>query len=273
MNFLNDLVRRVEILALVMNGEILSKEDIAVLYNVAEITVNRDLKWLRQRGISIYSIKKKLSLSNRPDQPIINELMAEYLALKLSSDLLRDQILVQERLSTKHFFEFTTLFSKAVREHLCVTCKYKRFYDNQTIEYELQPVKITNSELNWMVSAYKKGEDILKTFYLSRFIEIKLTDKHFSLPKQPVIKKSNLHDIVLRFSPNVEEELTDKLWFEEFSIEKDAEGYILLQTKQLITNKLATWCISWWDSLQIIRPQKLKDFIVQMFADFIENNK
>jgi len=73
---------------------------------------------------------------------------------------------------------------------------------------------------------------------------------------------------VLRFSPEVENEIYYKIWFDEFEIIKDSEGYIILKTEQPITNRLAAWCVSWWDKIRITSPIELEAQINQMIKAY-----
>jgi len=96
-------------------------------------------------------------------------------------------------------------------------------------------------------------------------------DKKFILNKVPE-KEEKIFDIILKFIPEVEQEFIYKLWFDEFEIEKDEKGSILLKTKQPITNRLASWCISWWDAIEVIQPVELKDYIKEMIKYYQSKN-
>ena len=67
-SYVDDILRRSELLARVMNGEELSKADAAYIFKVSEVTINRDIKALRDSGISIFSKKNRLILEGVPSQ-------------------------------------------------------------------------------------------------------------------------------------------------------------------------------------------------------------
>ena len=261
-SYVDDIKRRAELLAMILNGEQLSKADAADIMGVSEITVNRYIRTLRENGVNIYSKKKKLMVEELPLQPTLIALAADYLPLKLNSDVFHKQVKAYSRVDNKNFFPKLILIAMAVDEGLIINVSYKRFYDNMICEYALRPIRMINNELNWILQASKIGEDVIKTFYLSRIISISLTENKFkklSLPKE----NKDAMEIELKFDLKVKEEILDKIWFESFSIE-ETDGNILLKTKQPITNKLASWCISWWDAIQIVKPQALKDYITEM---------
>ena len=70
-SYVEDILRRSELLARVMNGEVLSKGDAADIFKVSEITINRDLKALRDDGISLFSKKGRLVLEKTPQKSLL----------------------------------------------------------------------------------------------------------------------------------------------------------------------------------------------------------
>lgn len=270
-SYVDDIVRRSELLARVMNGEVLSKADAADLFKVSEITINRDIQAMRELGISIFSKKNKLILEETPRCSELISIASDYLPLKLNSDLFHKQVKVYSKSDKKDFFSKLVLLSKSVDESLIVNLTYKRFYDNKISEYRLYPIRLTNVGLNWILHAFKAGEVIIKSFYLIRIQKIKLTDKKFtrtSLPKE----SEELFDIELRFDSRVRDEILDKNWFESFELE-EIGNFVILKTRQSITNSLAAWCISWWDLIEIIRPVELKTYINEMIDDYKSKNQ
>jgi predicted DNA-binding transcriptional regulator YafY len=69
----------------------------------------------------------------------------------------------------------------------------------------------------------------------------------------------------------VKEQIYDKIWFTEFDMEEDSDGYVILNTKQQISNKLSSWCISWWDMIEVLEPKELKHEIKEMIKAFQKN--
>ena len=102
--------------------------------------------------------------------------------------------------------------------------------------------------------------------------DLKVTDKRYKAAALPKTKNIE-YKMVFKFNPDVEEQIKSKIWFEDFEINSDANNYIILTTLQPITNQLASWCISWWDTLEIIEPDELKQHIKKMMDSFKEVNK
>jgi predicted DNA-binding transcriptional regulator YafY len=270
-NYTDDIKRRSELLARILNEEAFSKADAADIFGVSEITINRDIHSLRENGIKIYSQKNKLIVQEFPLLSTLVSIAADYLPLKLNSDVFHKQIKAYSQKDKKEFFTKLILIAKAVDEGLVINLTYKRFYDNKIVEYELHPFRLINNELNWILQAVKKGEDGIKSFYLTRIQKLKLRDKKFSKLALPKEKKESL-EIELKFDIRVREEILDKIWFESFELE-DVDNFIILKINQPITNKLASWCISWWDAIEILRPVELKKHINDMIEDYKLKNQ
>lgn len=263
----NETLRQIEILSQILNGKISSKADLAEQYNVTEITINRDLKNLRESGIQIFSKKNRVVLTSEPSNELLSRFAAEYISLKLNSEMHFDKLKVLSKHLKQNTLPWLTTLSKAIAEHLIITIKYQRLYDNKIETYDLRPTQLINNDYNWIIPACKLNDNLIQTFYVNRIIEIRLTDRNFE-PLHLDENGEEVHQVVLRFHPDVEQHVIGKIWFDEFEAEKDNEGYIVIKTKQPITNKLASWCISWWDMIEIIQSEELKTYIKNMIAEF-----
>ena len=272
-NISKDYVRQIEILAACLNGEEYSKSDFAEFYNVKEITINRDLKDLRGFGIEIFSRNGKVSVSNKPANYLLQYLVSDYLPVKLNSDVFLRQVRAIAKDKSDTYFQYLTLLAKSVNEGVIVIIDYQRLQDNEVNTYELKPVRLYSYEMNWLFNGIKKNESLIKTFYVSRIRKLKLTNKKYTKADIPK-SAGNTYKMTFRFSPEVSDEVKDKIWFENSEDPYiDKNGYIILKTEQPITIKLAAWCISWWDKMEIIEPRDLKDYVLKMIDSFLEVNK
>ena len=268
----SDFIRRAEVLARVYNGEILSKSDIADEYKVAEITINRDISELRKYGIQIYSKKGKLVILEEPEAVVLQKITADYLPVSMNSNIFFKQIKLLSKANNHNYFPVLILLAKAINEKSIVEFKYQRLSDNLINDYKVIPLQLLSNEFNWILHGNKLGEDILKSFFLSRISSIKLTNKKAKDSKVPVSTDIS-YKVVLRFNPSVKEEIKSKIWFEDFEIVNDEHGYFILSTNQPISNRLASWCISWWDKIEVIEPVELRQFIKRMMSAFNTKNQ
>lgn len=266
--FLSDLHRRVELLARVLNGENRSKTDFCALFSVEEITINRDLRYLRELGINISSRKNAVTLFSPVRPEILLELCSVYLPLKLNSSLIEKQIIPLAKRFPDIYFQRLVLLSEAIADCKTVFVKYGPGKKGLSEEYILEPRRLMAVDKNWVLLANKQIETKLQTFYISRISSISVTGNTFS-QKELVEEYGKVFRMVFKFKRTVESEILDKIWFDEFDLDTSNEDYILLTTHQPITNHLSAWCISWWDQMEIIEPKELLTNINSMIVDYI----
>jgi predicted DNA-binding transcriptional regulator YafY len=267
----SDIIRKVELLAKLLNGESITKSQAADQFNVEEITISRILQYYRSLGIEAFGRKSGIKIFNKPKKDDLVTLASYYVSLKLNSDYFANSIKTYSKIDPK-FFPKIILLAKAIKESIIVKINYQKLTNNITSNYLLKPYNLIETNNNWILHAVKEDETILKTFYLSRIKELSLTQKEF---KKEIVeeKPGETKEIILKFVPQVEQELYYKIWFEDFEIQKQSDGYLILKTNQPITNRLAAWCISWWDAMEIISPGELKKYIADMYDDFNKINR
>ena len=258
----NESIRRFELLARILNEERITKTEAAEDYNVEEITISRDLQFFRSLGIEVLSRKNGIEIFNNVRNEHLIRFAAEYFALKMNSDYFAKSVKVFSKID-KNFYQQIVLLTKAIQETRIVKITYQRLSDDEIKGYILQPLRLVESNNNWILHAIKEDEIVLQLFYLSRIIRFQLTSKKFAIPIE-IDENKEIYEIALRFSPEVENEIYYKIWFDEFEIEKDKDGFIILKTWQPITNRLASWCVSWWDKINIVYPKNLKNHIKEM---------
>ncbi|GAB1441455.1 hypothetical protein MASR2M39_02890 [Ignavibacteriales bacterium] len=270
-DYINDNMRRTEILARLINAEPLTVFDLCMEYNVSESTINRDFNYLRSDGFTTYSRKKVLFISGKPDPDKLTGYLSEYLAFKLNSKLLLDKLEALSKAGNANSFQILTLTAKAVEEKKYLRFRYERITDNIENEYLVKPVELRINEFNWSLIAVKEGETVEKLFYLSRIRDISLTDVIFE--KGTEESSDTLFDVVLRFHPDCRNGIYSKIWFPVFQLEEDNEGYITLKTSVPINKRLASWCLRWQNNITIMEPDKLKEKIREMTDLFYSSNK
>lgn len=266
-----DFLRQIEILSSVLNGDVKSKADYAELYSVSEITINRDISALRRLGIQINSKKNSLVLFAHPPVETLVSLCSNYLPLKLNSYSFKDQVELISKINQDTFFQNIIFASKAVLEKFYLKINYKK-KSGEINNYLVKPVRILLKDKNWLLYAVKEGETEIKTFFLSRIQSIRPLDKKFEITSRKTDTKNEV-EVILEFSPTVENEIYDKIWFENYTLEKTKNGKIKLKIVQPITSSLAGWCITWWDTVKIVKPMALKKYCAEMILEFQKRNR
>jgi len=266
----DEYTRRIELLAYCLNNKEVDIDNILNKFKTSESTLRRDLRFFKQKGIQIFTRKQKIVIGLKDNQQVMFSLCKDYLQLKLHSEHFSSQI-KELSLITDNYFSYLILITQAISECRVIKIKYRKADDIEE-EAIMNPLRlIIASEYDWQLLAVKHGDDIVKTFYVSRIQSIGIKKDYFEKEKQPV-KKEIIYDMVFRFTPDMHNEIYDKIWFANRTIETDAENYIILKTRQPITNRLAAWCLTWWDHIEITKPQELKNYIYEMVTAFNKIN-
>jgi predicted DNA-binding transcriptional regulator YafY len=266
-----EFFRQTEILALCLNGPGFSKADLAEMFNVSGITIARDLQSLRKKGIQIFSRKKAVKIIAEPPDDVLITLASDYIPLKLKRDILSRQLEAFARNSNNSYFPLLTLLTKAVNEGLVVKMSYTKLYNDETKNYCIKPLKLCTIGFNWIIEAFDLEALKEKSFYINRIKRIILTNEHLDVI--PDLNSSREKEgIVLRFNPEVESQISGKIFFNDYKLTKDENGYIILTTNEVISHRLAAWCISWHDMLEVLQPSELKVHIKNMIDSFSSIN-
>jgi len=262
----SEILRSIDIAARVLNGEKFSKGDAAFEYGIGEITINRDLQWLRSMGLDVYTRKTIIHISDI-NSDVFPKLAEMFLSLQNHTD-------ISKAVQSLHHQKGTSfrliLISKAISENRKLKIEYNRFEDEKVVHYIVKPFELKLNGLNWILRAVKEGEEIIKYFYVSRINCLHVLDEKFEQESGEEKVVTSL--IKFRFSPEVKSQVIDKIWFDNFECKEDEDGYLILSTQQPLTNTLAGWCLSWWDKIEIIEPIELKDKILKMVNAFLQRN-
>lgn len=269
-NYTDDVKRRSELLAKIIAGEKISKADAADFFDINEVTINRDLKFFRDNGLPIYSKKNCITITGELNKQVLIELASDYIPLKLNSDVFYKKIKLFAKRESCNFYSKLVLLTKAVNEGLEIDINYTRLSDGISSTYKLLPIRLINDDLNWVLHAMKKNHNVVQTFYLSRIDKVSVLNKKFKKQFIP-IEKTKRYEMEFKFDKKVIDELQYKIWFDDYEIKSIGEE-IILNTKQPISNQLASWCISWWDTIEIVKPIELKDYISEMINLFQTKN-
>lgn len=269
-NYTDDVKRRSELLAKIIAGEKISKADAADIFDINEVTINRDLKFFRDNGLPIYSKKNCITITGELNKQVLIELASDYIPLKLNSDVFYKKIKLFATQESCNFYSKLVLLTKAVNEGLEIDINYTRLSDGISSTYKLLPIRLINDDLNWVLHAMKKNHNVVQTFYLSRIDKVSVLNKKFKKQFIP-IEKTKRYEMEFKFDKKVIDELQYKIWFDDYEIKSIGEE-IILNTKQPISNQLASWCISWWDTIEIVKPIELKDYISEMINLFQTKN-
>ncbi|MFZ4590370.1 MAG: helix-turn-helix transcriptional regulator [Ignavibacteria bacterium] len=243
--------------------------ELADKYDVSEVTINRDLKDLRRRGIPINTIYGKgIEITGEINQKVVAELIVKYIAMYQSDIIIQNTLFkeINER-DISQVFIFSNV-NEAIDNKRKIVIQYK--FSEQSIKGVcVLPCKIIHSHnhlqfigvFNNTVGAFA-FKDILSltitnekdlTNYDSKiikFLESKTTNS--SIRMLIKVHVENYHSL-------------DEYEISRFKIKKIIGNNIIeAETNHYSLDDLAKWVVGQYGKVKVLEPKELRDRIVEL---------
>jgi predicted DNA-binding transcriptional regulator YafY len=280
----NKLKRQIEILGVILSqnyGGILRTFDLAEIFNVEDLTIKRDMKELRSFGIKIHSTKKNgVMLTGIIDDDKLRELIQQYTALcQVPSFVEKSTSLLVRKLGEKSLANLTIL-QKCIEDNRCAIVDYIKESDELEFRQEICPVLIFQRDNYWRLLAVKN--DKIKLYHLNKIIEVRISDKKFKKISNERISeafkyswKSWIGDAAIKVKLKLSSKWVKRIKpkqlmdYEEFT-ELD-NGDAIYETTVNSLEEISSWIVSRGSGIQVIKPPELKEMVISLATDAINN--
>ncbi|MDF1612356.1 helix-turn-helix transcriptional regulator [Stygiobacter electus] len=276
--------RQTEILGLVISSP--SKYQIgelAELYNVDDLTIKRDLQDLRSLGIDIHSNRKKgISIYNSISNESLKTIIHQYISIAINHNTF-DQAtnLFINKVGTNAIAILTQLQIFA-ENNFQVKIKYLKPEEKVTEERIIDPYIIFQADKNWRLLANHNGT--IKQFLLNNIKSIEKLDKKFkpiSFDEIEEIFRTSFKcwlgkekiNVKLKFLPPWTDRLKPRKLMELEKVTENPDGSIIYETIVNSTNEIASWIVSRGKGVVVLEPIELKDLVIKLANEVLENYK
>ncbi|MCQ4922937.1 YafY family transcriptional regulator [Tissierella carlieri] len=154
---------------------------------------------------------------------------------------------------------------EAIREERLVNIEYRDPYGKIT-ERKIEPMSLVLKGLNWYVFSYCNSRNDYRFFRLSRIHKINILEKRFNRRdiSYEEFKKQNTYinnmvELVLRFSPEVQQRV-DEFFYEE-NIIIDEKGYTVVKISFPEDEWVYSMILSYGEYVEVLEPHYIKDII------------
>ncbi|WP_313757679.1 YafY family protein [Tissierella sp.] len=154
---------------------------------------------------------------------------------------------------------------EAIREERLIDIEYRDLYGNIT-KRRVEPMSLVLKGLNWYAFSYCYLRDNYRLFRLCRIHKIKVLEEKFNPRgisyedfKSKSIFKNNMVDLVLRFSPEVQQRV-DEFFYEE-NITVDENGYIVVKISFPEDEWVYSMILSYGEYVEVLEPKYIKNII------------
>ena len=282
--YIRKIKRQIEIVGKALSSkEKFTVMDLAVEYDVEELTIKRDLAELRSRGIDIHSLKKSgIRILNPIKKEILKEFILEYIGFSYSEDYPdKSTTILIQKLGDRALTLITQL-QKAIDENLVTIIDYQSTVTTLKKNVYINPLKIFQSQGEWRLLAV--NQNIIKQYYISKIIDFKVTTEKFKPFQKEKIESlflsslkswigSEQFPIKIHFSQNWAEVIKSKTYLLNQKITDLEDGSIIFEGNVNSIDEAATWILSFGKGAKVLEPDNLKLKVIQLAKEALSNYK
>lgn len=281
--------------------------ELAKKFEVSVRTIYRDIDTLSSAGIPVYSTQGKGGgifllegyvfdrgmISKEEQQTIIAALQSlSAVTTKTDNELLRKlgglfnqnnpnwiQIDFSRWGNKKDDNKKFDRIKSAILNRQYLSFKYISSYGSET-DRKVKPLKICYKFNSWYLQAYCTEKSDFRTFKINRILHLHLLPESFtSLPEPPPLEKvENLNKypcIKMKFKKEIAYRVYDE--FDEYAIQKQASGDLIVKTQFPIDNWLYGYLMSFCGLVEILEPEHVKntfmEILREMYKDYIHTDQ
>jgi len=282
--YIRKIKRQIEIVGKALSSnDKFTVMDLAVEYDVEELTIKRDLAELRSRGIDIHSLKKSgIRILNPIKKEILKEFILEYIGFSYSEDYPdKSTTILIQKLGDRALTLITQL-QKAIDENLVTIIDYHSTVTTLKKNVYINPLKIFQSQGEWRLLAV--NQNIIKQYYISKIIDFKVTTEKFKPFQKEKIESlflsslkswigSEQFPIKIHFSQNWAEVIKSKTYLLNQKITDLEDGSIIFEGNVNSIDEAATWILSFGKGAKVLEPAELKSKVIQLAKEALSNYK
>lgn len=277
MNQLKEFKRQVEIAGFVYeNYNKYSEYELSDRFKVAQATLRRDFKALREMEVDIKSRKSRVivDVNMRP----LNSLLSSYIAVSTQNNI-RNLKLIRQKFKNRTINLFVSII-KAINERRYLQIGYM-LNEKDTINTRIiAPIYLTSSSKSFYVIAFENDE--LSFFRLEGIEKYSLTTERHrkEIPHLADIYKNSWgtysggEEIIAKLKFNRDKESYFKQRFlADYQEINYVSGGIMVEMKVKQSYEFIAWVMGWGSEVEIIGPEKLKEAVLLKAKGLLEKNK
>lgn len=273
---LDELQRQIEIAALVCEfPEKYSEADLAHKFHTSEASIRRDMKALRDLGVTIHSRKHAYRIELEP--PMLNRLITAYFAFG-NNESIKNLPLIVERFQHKTLGFFIQTV-RAIQARHTMEIDYRSAYRDEYQWRTITPVSFYNAgKTHYLIAIHR---DTPKMFTLERIRNFRFTGQKSTIKEIPTLAElfryswgsftgGKLTKVVLLFKDNVESYMAEKFWVEDQKLRQTDDGLeVTMQVK--ISNEFVAWVMGWGNTVTVKEPKELMNTVLDKARSIVSH--
>ncbi len=272
---IDDIQRQIELIALIESRpDHYSEEDLAEHLCVSLSMLRRDMKALRDLGITIRSRKRTCNAELSNDD--LNFLVTTYFAFG-NQERIKNLPAVRRKMKQQTLLFFIRTM-KAIESKKMMEIDYKSKTQPGAHWRTIAPLAFYNAgKAHYLIALHG---NIPKIFTLERIRAFRTLNESSGLKNVPSVSElfryswgsftgGNVTVVKLLFQESFEEYITDKHWIDEQSVQKTEDG-ILVTMKVRLSNEFIAWLMGWGSAVRVLEPPELIDQVIKKTAEIQE---
>ena len=214
-------------------------------------------------------------------------------ALKLESGMppyLREQFQVMRQAIKIHLGPVSPLKGKRkvyqslidARAELCVVrIQYESRAKALSITTNFRPYALLFHRHSWYAIGRSSFHSAVRTFNLNRIAAVERLNKRFSIPSNfnleghlrnawaLVPEAEEDHQVVVRFTSLVAENVAEVAWHKTQQIDVQTDGSMLFRVQVSGLNEILWWILAFGDQAEVIQPERLRELVAQRARNMV----
>ena len=163
---------------------------------------------------------------------------------------------------------FDRLAAAVIDRRVC-RLTYQSYYEDQTIQTTIRPLRMVFVDRAWYVIAYSQLHEEIRTFKLVRFRKFAVTKRQFDEPEGVdlasyfgdawrMIPEGRLWDVQLHFEKLVAGNVAEVRWHRNQRIEWNADGSMEFHVRVDGLGEITWWLLGYGDQVTVVSPPELR---------------
>ena len=251
--------------------------DIITHFKVSPQTIRRDAEKLRSMGVDIHSSRKKYEVTGFNNE-LLNHLICTYLALN-KYDIIKNLKLIKGKYRDETLLIFVNILKAIDKKHM-IEIIYNKKKDGG-FRKEITPISLSRTNRNvYLIGMDNDEEDKTRVFLLDKIDDIRFLNKVSRVKKYPntfslfktswgIYSGGEECDVSLKFSLETGRSIKNKFYIETQEIIEKSD-YFLMNMRVKLSLEFVSWVMGWSDGVEVIKPQALKDMIIERAAKIVK---
>jgi predicted DNA-binding transcriptional regulator YafY len=168
--------------------------------------------------------------------------------------------------------EYQEHIVRAILEHRKVEMVYHSFSSRKVKQYGVEPYRLAYGNGGLYLFAYVPIYGQMRSFAVQRIRDLRVLDEQFSPVQEPSedpfahslgVFTGDPHEVRIAFSPAVALYVEEGQWHPSQTIEKQADGSIILTMKVCVDVPLRTWILGFGPQARVVKPSSLAEAILE----------